>query len=158
MNDTVTSPRVTGSSQMQGDLWSARARDYAELQEVHFLPLYESVQRRPEIAKSRSCLDVGCGPGLATQVFARTIANVAGIDASAAFIDIARADTAARTEFFVSVKWRRCHTRGYKFRCGDRIQCFSICRIAGQCFARGAPSDTAGRCCCDRNLGLARGL
>ena len=90
MNDTVTSPRVAGSSQMQGDLWSARARDYAELQEVHFLPLYESVQRRPEIAKSRSCLDVGCGPGLATQVFARTIANVAGIDASAAFIDIAR--------------------------------------------------------------------
>jgi SAM-dependent methyltransferase len=90
MNDTIISSRVTGSAQMQGDLWSARARDYAELQERHFLPLYESVQRRPELAKSRSCLDVGCGPGLAVQVFSQTIANVAGIDASAAFIDIAR--------------------------------------------------------------------
>jgi SAM-dependent methyltransferase len=90
MNGSVTSPRVTGSSQIQGALWSARARDYAELQERYFLPLYESVQQRPELAKSRSSLDVGCGPGLAAQVFARTIANVAGIDASAAFIDIAR--------------------------------------------------------------------
>jgi SAM-dependent methyltransferase len=90
MNNTVSSPPITGSSQMQGDLWSARARDYAELQEGYFRPLYESVQRRPELAKSRSSLDVGCGPGLAAQVFARTIANVAGIDASAAFIDIAR--------------------------------------------------------------------
>jgi len=52
--------------------------------------LYESVQRRPELAKPRSSLDVGCGPGLAAQVFSKTIANVAGIDASAAFIDIAR--------------------------------------------------------------------
>ena len=90
MSDTIISSRVTGSAQMQGDLWSARARDYAELQERYFLPLYESVQRRPELAKSRSSLDVGCGPGLAAQVFSRTIANVAGIDASAAFIDIAR--------------------------------------------------------------------
>jgi len=90
MNDTVISSRVTGSAQMQGDLWSARARDYAELQERYFLPLYESVQRRPELAKPRSSLDVGCGPGLAAQVFSKTIANVAGIDASAAFIDIAR--------------------------------------------------------------------
>jgi SAM-dependent methyltransferase len=90
MNDTIISSQVTGSAQMQGDLWSARARDYAELQERNFLPLYESVQRRPELAKSRSSLDVGCGPGLAAQVFSQTIANVAGIDASAAFIDIAR--------------------------------------------------------------------
>ncbi len=36
MNDTIISPQVTGSAQMQGDLWSARARDYAELQEPFF--------------------------------------------------------------------------------------------------------------------------
>lgn len=90
MNETATPARTTGSAPMQGDLWSARARDYAELQEGHFRPLYESVQHRPELAKSRSILDVGCGPGLAAQVFAQTIANVAGVDASAAFIDIAR--------------------------------------------------------------------
>jgi ubiquinone/menaquinone biosynthesis C-methylase UbiE len=90
MSDSIIASRVTGSAQTQGDLWSARARDYAELQEGYFLPLYESVQRRPEVTKSRSSLDVGCGPGLAARVFSRTIANVAGIDASAAFIDIAR--------------------------------------------------------------------
>jgi SAM-dependent methyltransferase len=90
MNDTATKHPTPGSAQMQGDLWSARARDYAELQEGFFRPLYESVQRRPELATSISSLDVGCGPGLAMQVFAQTVANVAGIDASVAFVDIAR--------------------------------------------------------------------
>jgi len=90
MNDTATKHRTPGSAEMQGDLWSARARDYAELQEGFFHPLYESVQRRPELATSKSSLDVGCGPGLAMQVFAQTVANVAGIDASVAFVDIAR--------------------------------------------------------------------
>lgn len=89
MNATATSPRA-GSAQMQGDLWSARARDFAELMEGLFRPLYESVLGRPELASASSCLDVGCGAGLAAQVFARRIANVSGIDASAAFIEIAR--------------------------------------------------------------------
>ena len=90
MNEIATPPRAAGSAPMQGDLWSARARDYAELQESYFRPLYESVQRRPELAKSQSILDVGCGPGLAAQLFAQSIANVAGVDASEAFINIAR--------------------------------------------------------------------
>ena len=90
MNDITTPARVAGSGQMQGDLWSVRARDYAEIQEEHLRPLYESVSQRPELAKARSSLDVGCGPGLAAQVFAQKIANVSGIDASAAFIEIAR--------------------------------------------------------------------
>ncbi len=89
MNDTITAPRP-GSAQVQGDLWSARARDYAELQECHFRPLYESVIERPELAAARASLDVGCGPGLAAQSFVRKIPNVSGIDASAAFIEIAR--------------------------------------------------------------------
>jgi SAM-dependent methyltransferase len=89
MNDTVTAARQ-GSATMQGDLWSTRARDYAELQEVQFLPLYESVLQRAEIVGAGASLDVGCGPGLAAQVFAQKITNVSGIDASAAFIAIAR--------------------------------------------------------------------
>lgn len=90
MNENTSPARVPGSAPMQGDLWSVRARDYAELQEGHFRPLYESVFQRPELAKARSSLDVGCGPGLAAQVFAQKITNVSGIDASAAFVDIAR--------------------------------------------------------------------
>ena len=109
MNDTIISSQVSGSAQMQGDLWSARARDYAELQERYFLPLYESVQRRPELAKSRSSLDVGCGSGLAAQVFSRTIANVAGIDASAAS-SISRV-SACLGGICKSAKWKGCPTR-----------------------------------------------
>jgi ubiquinone/menaquinone biosynthesis C-methylase UbiE len=91
MNDTATAPHVAGSAQMQGGLWSARARDYAELQEPHFRPLYDSVRRRPELCDAQSWLDIGCGPGLAAQVFAQQTTVVAGIDASSAFIEIARA-------------------------------------------------------------------
>jgi SAM-dependent methyltransferase len=79
-----------GSASAQGDLWGVRARDYAEVQEQTFLPLYESVLARPEIAKASSILDVGCGPGLAAQVFSGRIGRVAGADATAPFIEIAR--------------------------------------------------------------------
>ena len=84
---------VAGSAQLQGELWSVRAGDYAEIQEPAFLPLYEDVLRRPELANAGSLLDVGCGPGLAAQTIAKKIGKVAGIDASAPFIEIARART-----------------------------------------------------------------
>ena len=75
---------------MQGDLWSVRASDYAEVQEPTFLPLYESVLARPEVAGAGTLLDVGCGPGLAVQTLAKKIGRVAGVDATAPFIAIAR--------------------------------------------------------------------
>jgi SAM-dependent methyltransferase len=75
---------------MQGDLWSVRASDYAEVQEPTFLPLYESVLARPEVAGASVLLDVGCGPGLAVQTLAKKIGRVAGVDAAAPFIAIAR--------------------------------------------------------------------
>ena len=89
MNDATMIP-PTGSAQMQGELWSVRAGDFADLLEGQFRPLYESVSQRPEFADVRTILDVGCGAGLAAQVFAEKGANVAGIDASSAFLDIAR--------------------------------------------------------------------
>ncbi|MEO8922366.1 MAG: class I SAM-dependent methyltransferase [Caldimonas sp.] len=89
---TDTSPAVAaGSARVQGDLWSQRASDYAEIMETLFLPLYEDVLLRPELAGAGTSLDVGCGPGLAAQTFARKIAAVSGIDAAAPFIEIARA-------------------------------------------------------------------
>lgn len=88
MNVATTAP--VGSASVQGDLWGVRARDYAEVQEPTFLPLYESVLARPEMAKVISILDVGCGPGLAAEVFSRRIERVAGVDATAPFIEIAR--------------------------------------------------------------------
>lgn len=86
---TMTASPV-GSAQQQGELWGARARDYAEIQEATFVPLYESVLRRPELADATSILDVGCGPGLAVQTFAKKFEKVAGVDATAPFVEIAR--------------------------------------------------------------------
>ncbi len=88
MSTTTSAP--PGSAAVQGALWSARARDYAEVQEPTFLPLYESALARPELAKAEAHLDVGCGPGLAAQVFSREMRNVAGVDASEPFIQIAK--------------------------------------------------------------------
>lgn len=82
-----------GSAPVQGDLWGVRALDYAEVQEPTFLPLYESALGRLEIAKANSIFDAGCGPGLAAQVFSRRIERVAGADATAPFIEIARRRT-----------------------------------------------------------------
>lgn len=81
---------TTGSATMQGDLWGVRGSDYAEAQEPTFLPLYESVATRPELAGASAALDVGCGPGLAAQTLAKKIGRIAGVDATAPFIAIAR--------------------------------------------------------------------
>jgi SAM-dependent methyltransferase len=87
---SIAMATVAGSASIQSELWGARARDYTEVQEPTFLPLYESVLERPEVAKAGSVLDVGCGPGLAAQVFSRKIGRVAGVDATGPFVEIAQ--------------------------------------------------------------------
>jgi predicted TPR repeat methyltransferase len=89
MSQVAVTPVAAGSASVQGELWSVRARLYAEIQEPTFL--YENVLRRPELANAGTLLDVGCGPGLAAQTLAKTINKIAGVDASAPFIEIARA-------------------------------------------------------------------
>ena len=79
-----------GSASIQGELWGTRAHDYAEVQEPTFLPLYENVAERTELVGTTSILDMGCGPGLAVQVFSKKIDRVAGVDATAPFVEIAR--------------------------------------------------------------------
>ena len=91
MTEVAATPTAAGSARAQGDLWSVRARDYAEIQEPMFLPLYEHVLCRPELARASSLLDVGCGPGLAAQTMAKRIGKIVGVDASAPFVEIARA-------------------------------------------------------------------
>ena len=51
----VATAMSTGSASVQGDLWARRAHDYAEVQEPAFLPLYESVLERPEMARVAEC-------------------------------------------------------------------------------------------------------
>jgi cyclopropane fatty-acyl-phospholipid synthase-like methyltransferase len=71
-----------GTAQIQGELWGARAREWAELQERAFLPLYEAASEAAKVTKGTSLLDAGCGAGLALQVAAKRGASVSGIDAA----------------------------------------------------------------------------
>jgi SAM-dependent methyltransferase len=86
----VAAPRTAGTAQLQGELWGVRAGDWAELQEGVFRPLYDHVLRHPDLAHATSSLDVGCGAGLAAQMFAGKIAAVAGLDACGELVEIAR--------------------------------------------------------------------
>lgn len=79
-----------GTAQVQGDLWGVRARDWADLQEVSFRPLYEAALTAAKMVKGTSVLDVGCGAGLALQVAQERGAHVSGIDAAPALVAIAR--------------------------------------------------------------------
>lgn len=79
-----------GTAQVQGELWSAQAQNWANFFEMFHMPLYKSVFDRVGISRSTRLLDVGCGAGLAAQLAAELGAQVSGIDAAPAFIEIAR--------------------------------------------------------------------
>jgi SAM-dependent methyltransferase len=78
------------TAQVQGDLWSARTQDWADLQERLSIPLFEAVFERLKVGNGMRLLDVGCGAGGAAQIAARRGAWVSGLDASGAMIEIAR--------------------------------------------------------------------
>lgn len=79
-----------GTAQVQGELWSAQARNWANFLERWHAPLYKSVFDRVGISHGTRLLDVGCGAGLAAQLAAEFGAQVTGVDAAPAFIEIAR--------------------------------------------------------------------
>jgi SAM-dependent methyltransferase len=81
---------VTGTAQVQGPLWGARAREWADFQEGTVKPLYESVLERLDVDEQTRLLDVGCGTGLFALLAAEEGATVAGLDASEASIAIAK--------------------------------------------------------------------
>ena len=82
-----------GTAQVQGSLWGARVRDYASFGETQFRPVYETVFGVAGVGVGTRLLDVGCGPGLATQIAAQRGARVAGLDAAEASLTIARERT-----------------------------------------------------------------
>ena len=87
---TELKPRT---SDVNGRLWGARARDWADIQEAAFHPVYEAVLERTAVGPGTRYLDVGCGSGLAAQIAAHRGAEVSGIDAADALLEIARART-----------------------------------------------------------------
>ncbi len=81
------------SSPVNGRLWGARARDWADIQEATAKAVYAAVLERTKIGPGTRYLDVGCGAGGAAQLAAARGADVSGIDASDALLAIARERT-----------------------------------------------------------------
>lgn len=79
-----------GTAAVEGDLWGARARDWAEIAEPTVRSGWEALLANIEIAPGLELLDVGCGAGGALAAARQMGARVTGIDASANLAEIAR--------------------------------------------------------------------
>lgn len=79
-----------GSSELQGKLWGAAARDWAELFEPTSMPIWEAMLDSAEVGQGTRFLDLGCGGGGVSVLAAKRGAQVAGLDAAEALLDIAR--------------------------------------------------------------------
>ena len=87
---TESRPGSTAAAAIQGELWGARANDWAELNEPAWRPVFEAVMERAGVAPGKRLLDIGCGAGGALVVARRRGAEVSGLDASANLVAIAR--------------------------------------------------------------------
>jgi SAM-dependent methyltransferase len=79
-----------GTASVQGELWGAKARDWADVQEPAWRPVYRSLLEELGVGRGMRLLDIGCGAGGALLVAREMGAEVAGLDASPALAAIAR--------------------------------------------------------------------
>ena len=79
-----------GSATVQGQLWGARAQDWAAYTEQVSLPLFGAVLDAARVTPGARLLDAGCGAGLLALLASLRGAQVSAVDASAALLDIAR--------------------------------------------------------------------
>jgi SAM-dependent methyltransferase len=79
-----------GTASVQGQIWGARAKDWADVQESVAVPLFEAVLQETVVGKNTSVLDVGCGSGIFCEMAAKLGARVSGLDASEHLLAIAR--------------------------------------------------------------------
>lgn len=86
----MTSADKPRTAIINGRLWGARDRDWAQLQEPQFTAAYGAVFDRVGLRAGTLYCDVGCGSGLAAQMAAKRGAKVAGLDASENLLAIAR--------------------------------------------------------------------
>ena len=79
----------TGSAAQWGPLWGARPEAWAANEDQQ-TPTYEAALARVRLAEGDRVLDIGCGSGAFLRLAADRGANVAGVDASDALIEVAR--------------------------------------------------------------------
>jgi len=85
MNATALSERAAE----WGRLWGSRARDWAATEEKQ-LATYDEAIRRVAISPGQRVLEVGCGTGVFLRRAADAGAEVYGVDASEALLELAR--------------------------------------------------------------------
>lgn len=86
----MSAQTTVGTAAAQAALWGARARDWAEVQELAERDLFEAILPKIGVTVGTRFLDVGCASGVACAVAARIGATVAGFDAAEPLIAIAR--------------------------------------------------------------------
>jgi SAM-dependent methyltransferase len=79
-----------GSAQLQGELWGARAKDWAFKAEPASEPFWRAILDSTDTGPKTKLLDLGCGGGGLLAIAAGRGAEVSGLDASQALVDIAR--------------------------------------------------------------------
>jgi SAM-dependent methyltransferase len=75
-----------GNAALQGDLWGARAADWAD-HEPQYAALYEAAIARLRIGDGTRVLDVGCGSGVFLRAAVDRGATACGLDASAPMVE-----------------------------------------------------------------------
>ena len=80
----------TWSSPVQGELWGARASDWAAIQEPAQRDYYPPVFDAAGVGAGTRLLDAGCGSGVGAEIAAERGAAVSALDAAAALVEIAR--------------------------------------------------------------------
>ncbi len=78
------------STAIPEDPWGARVRDWAEIEDENSRELFETLHDALGVSSGERLLDVGCGSGLACAMAAARGAEVSGIDASPAMVELAR--------------------------------------------------------------------
>lgn len=108
-----------GPSPVPGDVWGARAPDYAELDESQNHGLFGEGIRLAGIGPGTGVLDLGCGPGGFCRLAADAGAQVTGIDASPAMLQIARQRVPAGRFDLADIQ-----SLPYRDRCFDAVTAF----------------------------------
>jgi SAM-dependent methyltransferase len=85
-----TSDRPVRTGTTQETFWSRRSEDWAKLQEPNLTPAYDSCLDIAGVGSGTRLLDVGCGSGLVLRRAADRGADVTGLDATQALLEIAR--------------------------------------------------------------------
>ena len=81
---------TVGSAAEQGELWSERSLDWADVQEGMLRPLYQLVLDRTGVGAETTLLDLGCGAGMVLSLAAAAGAETSGLDAAPGMLAIAR--------------------------------------------------------------------